>query len=318
MTSSLENKRILVTGGTGFIGSRLVEKLVSLNADVSVLTRKDSNLWRLDQVRDKISIHQVDFLNPSDLKETLEKLNPEVVFHTLADIRVKRDPELLSHMIENNFQTTLNLIGGLNKEKLELFINFGTCEEYGDGKVPFEETFKEIPSSPYSLSKVLGTYLSAYLAKIEDFPIVTVRPFLTYGPKQINNQLMPFMIRSMIKGEKVNSGKMEQTRDFIHVDDVVSALVKIPGSEIKKGEIMNICSGKETEIKTVVKKICELTGRSFEEYIDTSAPYRIGEMMNFYGSNKKAMEILNWAPEISFDVGLKETIEWYKEHLNKQ
>lgn len=315
MPNSLKGRKVLVTGGAGFIGSHLAEKLVSLGADVYILTRKSSDLWRLDSVKDKIFIYGVDFLNPGDLKEVLRKISPEIVFHTMADIRVNRELELLGHMIENNFQSMINLIGSLDKDKLKLFVNFGTCEEYGDGEVPFLESQREIPVSPYSLSKTMGTYFSSYLAKIEDFPIVIIRPFLTYGPKQVNNQLIPFMIRSMIKGEKVNSTKMEQTRDFIHVNDVVSALMKIPVSDVKKGEIINICSGEEVQVKEVVEKICDLTERSFEEYVRTSAPYRIGEMMHFYGSNEKAKKLLNWEPEISFKQGLKETVEWYKEYL---
>ncbi len=309
--------KVIVTGGAGFIGSHLVERLVSLNAKVSVLIRNGSDTWRLNDVKDKVSVYEVDFLNSTDLKKTVDRINPEIVFHAMADIRVKRDPELLNHMIGNNFQTTINLIRVLDKEKIKLFVNFGTCEEYGDGKVPFEETYKEIPVSPYSLSKTLGTYLSSYLAKIEGFPIITVRPFLTYGPKQINNQLIPFIIRSLIKKEKINLGKMEQTRDFIHVNDVVSALIKIPFSNIEKGEIINICSGKEAQIKSVVSKVCELTNTSFEEYIETTAPYRPGETMHFYGSNQKAKKLLNWEPKIDFEKGLKETVEWYREYLEK-
>lgn len=311
-------KVVLVTGGAGFIGSHLVEKLVSLNAKVHVLIRHDTDTWRLKVVKDKILIHEVDFLNKSNLKEKVDRINPEIVFHTMADIRVKRDPELISHMVENNLQTTLNLVRCLDKEKLKLFVNLGTCEEYGDGKVPFEEDSREIPVSPYSLSKTFSTHLCSYLAKIEEFPIITVRPFLTYGSKQINDQLIPFVIKSLLGGEKINLGKMEQTRDFIHVSDVICALIKIPFSDIKKGEIINICSGKEIQVKSVVKKICELAGVSFEEYIGTTKPYRPGETMHFYGSNQKAKKILNWEPKISFDKGLEETIEWYKDYLGKK
>jgi len=315
MLDSMKETKILVTGGAGFIGSHLVEKLVSLGADVSVLTRKSTNLWRLDSIKDKISMFRVDFSNINELREVLSNINPEIVFHTIADIRVNRDPRLLEDMIKNNFWVTINLIKSLDKKKLKLFVNFGTCEEYGDGNVPFKENHKEIPVSPYSLSKIMGTYLSSYLAKIESFPIIVVRPFLTYGPKQINDQLIPFMIKSMLRGEKINSTRMEQTRDFIYITDVVSALVKIPISGIKKGEIINICSGEEIQIKKVVKRICELTGRSFEKCIGTGAPYRIGEMMNFYGSNDKARKLLNWKPKVSFEKGLKETVEWSKEHF---
>jgi UDP-glucose 4-epimerase len=312
MLETLNGSNVLVTGGNGFIGSHLVEKLVLIGANVTLLVREDSDLSSLEKIRDKVKICVIDFLNKEKLEDTLIGIQPEVIYHLMADIRVARDPELLDHMIENNFLSTFNFIRAIDKEKLKTFVNVGTCEEYGDNIVPLKEDYREIPVSPYSLSKTITTYLCGYLAKIEDLPIITVRPFLTYGPKQKSKQLIPLVIESMIKGEKIDLGKMETSRDFIHVSDVVSALVKVPLSNIENGEIINIGSGKEIQIKEVVKKICKITGRDFEEYILQDRQSRKGEMMHFYCSNEKAKKLLDWNVEVDFDEGLKETIDWWR------
>tara|TARA_Y100000034_G_C6901367_1_gene416983 strand:- start:1142 stop:2086 length:945 start_codon:yes stop_codon:yes gene_type:complete len=311
MEEYYKDKRVLVTGGGGFIGSHLVKKLISLKAKTSVLVRKTSDLWRLEDVIDEIKVIRTDFENTKELRE----VNPEIVFNLMADTNHERDPEIFEEIINNNYSNTVRLIRGLEDCDLDLFVQVGTCEEYGDGKVPFNENQKEIPVSPYSLSKVFGSHLVRYLNKIEGFPIVGVRPFLTYGPMQVNDMLIPSTIRSLFKEEKLNTTKMEQTRDLIYVDDVVSGFLKVGASENVRGEIINIGSGKETSIKEVVETICKLTGRNVDDFVVMDKPYRKGEAMHFYCSNEKAKRLLDWEPETSLGDGLKKTVDWYRDYL---
>ena len=166
MEEYYKDKRVLVTGGGGFIGSHLVKKLISLKAKTSVLVRKTSDLWRLEDVIDEIKVIRTDFENTKELRE----VNPEIVFNLMADTNHERDPEIFEEIINNNYSNTVRLIRGLEDCDLDLFVQVGTCEEYGDGKVPFNENQKEIPVSPYSLSKVFGSHLVRYLNKIEGFP----------------------------------------------------------------------------------------------------------------------------------------------------
>jgi UDP-glucose 4-epimerase len=308
-------KSVLVTGGAGFIGSYLVRALLENGANVTITTRNSTDLWRLNDVIKKIKIENLNLQSKEQVFALIEKVKPNIVFNLMSDIDVRRDISLVEHMVKNNFISTLNLITALvNRDFLEYFINTGTCEEYGDGKTPFLESQKEIPVSPYSLSKVFSTHLAGYMGKIQKFPIVNVRPFLTYGPKQINKQFIPYIISSLLKDKELNLTKMEQTRDFIYVDDVVSGMLKIPLSKIQNGETINLGSGEETILREVVEIICKKLEKDFDKYVKCTLPYREGETMHFYSSIKKAEALLGWKPKISLEEGLEKTINWFKSH----
>ncbi len=319
MKNEFTEKSVLVTGGAGFIGSYLVTRLLEEGANVAVFEKKDADFWRISEIKDKIQIFYPDFENSAEIEGIIDEIKPVFVFNLMADVNVNRNFDLIEHMIKNNFLNTFYLIKSLfNKNFLKCFVNFGTCEEYGDGNVPFSESQREIPVSPYSLSKTLTSHLSTYIGKIEGFPIINLRPFLTYGPKQTNKQLIPFVISSLIKEEKIDLTKMEQTRDFIYVEDVVDALLKIPSANLEAGEVLNISSGKEVQVRKIVEKICELLNKNFEEYISMNQPYRKGETMHFYGSNMKAVQLLDWKPKVSIEEGLQKTVEWYKNYLRRE
>ncbi|HIG52318.1 TPA: SDR family NAD(P)-dependent oxidoreductase [Candidatus Pacearchaeota archaeon] len=316
--NSYKGKRILITGGSGFIGSHLIEEFLKLGAKVFIFVKKESDLWRIKHLKERIEIFYPDYNKRESLNNLLNEVNPEIIFNLLAITKQERNPDLLEKIIENNFLSTFKLINALKTNpfmKLNLFVNIGTCEEYGDGEVPFLENQREIAVSPYSLSKVFQSHLASYLSKIEKFPIVTVRPFLTYGPKQINDLFIPYIIRSFLKEEKIHTTKMEQTRDLIYVDDVISALLKIPFSNIKFGEIINIGSGVETKMMDLVKKIAGICKKNYQDYVIIDKPYRQGETIHFYCSNEKARKLLKWAPETSLEEGLKKTIQWNREFL---
>jgi nucleoside-diphosphate-sugar epimerase len=314
MSSNYHKKRILVTGGAGFIGSHLTEKLIGLGADVSLITRPTTDLWRIKDFEEGVRIFPHDFDQESELCRILEETRPEIVFNLMAEVDARREPELVRRMVTNNFMNTLRLVEALRHSNgFEFFVNVGTCEEYGDGDAPFSESQRESPVSPYSLSKTLSTHLFSYLGRIEKLPCLTLRPFLTYGPRQVNNQLVPYVIRSLLKGEEINLTGMGQTRDFVYVGDVVGALLSAPFSKAKSGEVINIGSGKETKVREVIKMLQDLTGN--DSRVKTDLPYRRGENMSFYCSNERAKKLLGWSNKTELRQGLKRTVMWYQSHL---
>ena len=317
--NSLKEKNIMVTGGAGFIGSHLVRKLLDSEARVTVLTRPDTDLWRIKDIINKVDILSTNFQDLKELESMIDNFEPEIIFNLMSNIDMTKKFENIEPMIKNNFLNTFYLIKVLkNKKYFKSFINIGTCGEYSGKSVPFLESNREAPISPYLLSKVFSTHLSSYLGKMENFPIITLRPFLTYGPRQINGQFIPFLISNLIEGKKVKVTKMEQTKEFVYVDDVIEALIMVPFKEIPYGEIINIGPGKETKIREVAEIICESIGRDFNEYIEMSLPHREGEAMHFYGSNEKAKNLLGWEPKISVEDGLRKTVEWYKDYLKNE
>lgn len=304
------NEKILVTGGTGFIGGHLVRELVKQGSEIAVISRQDIEHTPIRDL--KIEFYKHDLTDRSETERTINRFKPTIITHLAAHINLDRDYNLIDAIIEDNFLSTLNIYRScMGLENLKCIISSGTVEEYGQNQAPFIETQRELPVSPYSFSKTCITHLSSYFSRIHSLPIVTVRPFLTYGENQ-TNQLVPFVIRKCLNNETINTTKGEQTRDFIYVKDVVDALITIMKNPEKVvGEILNICTGKETSIKDVVLLIKKYTDS--ESKINFGAlEYRKGENMHFFGSNQKISALLGWKPKYSLEQGIKNTTDWFK------
>lgn len=318
MTAILKDAVVLVTGANGFIGSHLVKKLVFLGAKVNVFIEPDTSLWRIEGLRESLQIHYVDIRDFAAVSSLLEKIKPLKIYHLAAYVDVSRSFELVDKMIEVNLKGTLNLLEALSngKHKIDCFINTGTCEEYGDNPAPFSEADRENPVSPYSGSKVLASHICRMLYKTQKMPIVTLRPFLTYGPYQVNDMLIPSLIRKCILNEEFAMTKGEQTREFNYVSDIVEGYLKASLSPKAVGEIINLGCGRERKIKDVVGMIVDLTKSKITPKAG-ELPYRAGEAMHFYCLNRKARELLDWQPKASLKEGLIKTIAWYREYLKK-
>ena len=219
-------------------------------------------------------------------------------------------------MIQVNVLGTINLITGLMNLGCDCFINFGTCEEYGNGKAPFIENQRELPVSPYSSSKVATTHFCQMIHRITGFPVITIRPFLTYGPKQTSNMLIPSLIRHCLTGlreYKMTLG--EQTREFNYITDVVEGVLETARRLDLFGEIINIGNGKEHKIVDVAQLIIKLTGSSIK--LQSGAlPYRPGEVFNFFSSTEKFIQSINPPKFTPLREGLEKTILWYNDFLN--
>ncbi len=303
--------RVLVTGGNGFIGSHLTAKLVELEANVSIISR-NPDTTKIEEFLDKVDFYKVDLAYDDSLSKIIKRIEPEIVFHLSADLDVRRDIKLLNYTIDNNLKGAMNLIISLEDltKRYEVLVNTGTCEEYGNGDAPFKEDQVPRPVSPYSASKVAITSYCKMLYETQGLPIVTVRPFLTYGPKQTNaNMFIPSLILSCLMGKKFKMTKGEQTRDFVYIDDVVEGYLKAALTKKAVGEIVNIGSGQEYRIIDVANRIVKLTNSGIE--LDTSLPCRPGETMHFFSCNKKAKTLLDWEPRTNLEEGLEKTIGWY-------
>ncbi len=306
---NLKNSKVLVTGANGFIGSHLTEKLVNLEADVSVIIRKNINKGNIECVKDKIKIFESDLRDFDKIKNIVKKIQPEYIFHLAANVTVNRDLNELENSLDN-IRITLNLLKSL--DNYELFINTGTVEEYGNGKTPFREDQLPIPVSPYSASKISITNYCKMLYQTHGLPITTVRLFLTYGPKQKGNMLIPNLITSALLKKDFKMTKGEQTREFNYIDDIVEGYIKVASSKKVVGEIINIGNGEEYQISEVVDKILNIMGSPIK--IDKSLPYRQGEAMHIFCDNSK-LSGLGWSPKIDLDEGIRRTINWYKENI---
>ena len=306
----LEGKSILVTGGTGFIGSHLVERLIREKAEVAVIKRQTSSLINLEGIKDKIKFYDCDLTDYENLNRIVKEINPSVVFHLASYAFVEPDIDI-DFILKNDFYSTINLFKALNGN-FDLFVQTGTVAEYGNGEVPFREEQAPIANSPYALAKIFSTKYCQLLNKRDNLPIAILRPFLTYGPRQSNfKMLIPNTILHALKEESFPTTKGEQTRDTIYVEDVVDGYIKAATSSKAVGEIINLGTAEEHSVKDIISKIIELTGSKIKP--DFNLPYRPAEAMRSFCSNEKAKKLLGWEPKYSLENGLKETIAWYKE-----
>jgi nucleoside-diphosphate-sugar epimerase len=311
--TTLSNTKVLVTGISGFIGSHLVRRLVAEGSEVYGLVRNSSNLWRIQDLKNQINLYYVDLRDFELVRRAVQDIKPQKVFHLAAYVDVSRSFEVMDEMVEANIKGTLNLLRALNGTGYDCFINTGTSEEYGDNPVPFREKQVPNPVSPYSASKVATTMFCQMLHKSMGLPIITLRPFLTYGPGQEGNMLIPSLIKKAIKGETFEMTQGEQTREFNYVDDIVDGFIKASISPGAIGEIINIGNGLEYKIRDVVEMVLRLMNSSLKPKFGALG-YRPGETWHFYCDNTKAREILGWEPKVALEDGLKRTIDWFQKH----
>lgn len=316
MEKEFKNQSVLITGASGFIGSHLARRLVELGGKVHVLIRPQSDLWRIEDLLDKgITVWEVEVNDEDGINRCVSSIRPRRVFHLAAFVNPARSLKLLDEMIDVNIKGTVTLLKAMEGAPLECFVNVGTCEEYGDSDAPFVEEQRESAVSPYSASKVSATHFCQMIYKITGMPIVTVRPFLTYGPFQEPKMLVPSLIQDCLNNKRefcMTSG--EQTREFNYVTDVVEGVMQASLSKSLIGGIVNIGNGKEYKIIDVVKMIVKIMDSSILLNCG-GLNHREGEVSHFYSSTEKFNKILKTISATPLEEGLKKTVDWYAKHF---
>ena len=312
--NDFKNLNVLVTGATGFIGSNLVRSLLRKGAKVSILKRPKSSVWRLKDILTRIKILEADLRNKHQLQVALKNSDDRVIFHLAACVNRGQSVHLIKENLETNLIGTINLVNCFINKDIRSFVNTGTCDEYGDNPMPFNEEQREKPLSPYSATKVAATHFCQMLYEASRFPVINVRPFLTYGPCQTGGMLIPDVITSCLKSLPLKVTKGQQTREFHYVSDIVNGFLLAATNKKAIGEVIDLGTGKEHAVKEVVEMVVKLTGYRLKWRLG-GLPYRENEMFRFYCRGEKAKKLLKWQPEISLKDGLIKTIDWYKKFL---
>lgn len=305
MIEQLYNKkRVLITGGSGFMGKHLQKELFNYGAFITIIDKNPQHTKSINAIK-------CDICDYKNLEKVIRDISPEIVFHLAANIDRTSEFDIIRNMIAVNLVGTLNLFESLkNIFSCHAIIVAGTSEEYGNNQAPYKEYYKEDPVSPYSFSKVSVSYLSKMLFNIYKLPIIVLRPTLAYGPGQKEIMFIPTLIKTLLRNERFMMTPGEQTRDFIYIDDLVNAYIKAGVSEEYFGEIFNIGSGKAYKIKDIAYKIASLLNK--QNFLKIGAKdYRKSEIMSYFVDISKAKNCLRWAPKIEINEGLKKTIEWY-------
>jgi len=299
-------KKLLVIGGTGFIGHHLIKEALKKNweitsASLSIPTKKN----RLNRVK----YYKVDIRSILSVNKKLKKSFDYVVnLGGYIDHASFKDKG--RKIIQEHFLSVQYLIRTLPRKNLKKFVQIGTSHEYGLAPAPQKENLKETPISAYSFAKAATTNFLQTLHKTENFPFTILRLFLTYGPGQGENRFLPEIINKCLKNKNFPTSHGKQLRDFCYVGDTVRAILLVLESKNTNGEIFNVASGVPLSIASVIKKVSRMIGKG--KPIFGKKKMDVSGNMSLYADIKKIKEKLNWKPKISFYKGLKSTIEFYK------
>lgn len=323
MTGALFARRVLVTGAGGFIASHLVEALVRQGARVRAFVRYNSRgdpglLGLLPE--DTLS--QVEIVS-GDLRDADAVLQAasgmQTVFHLGALIAIPYSYLHPMEVVETNVLGTLNVLMAARQVKsVERVVHTSTSEVYGTAQyVPIDEAHPLQGQSPYSASKIGADKLAESFYCAYEVPVVTVRPFNTYGPRQSTRAVIPTIITQVLKSKRIRLGNLEARRDFTYVADTVSGFLKagdVPGIE---GQAFNLGAGKEVTIKDLAELIMEITGRrvEIEQENERLRPEK-SEVQRLVADNGRARTSLDWQPMVPLREGLAQSVAWIEGHLN--
>jgi dTDP-glucose 4,6-dehydratase len=318
---------ILVTGADGFIGSHLVERLVRDGLPVKALVQYNSlGSWGWldvcdDAVKSSIEVVSGDIRDAYFVDTIMGKC--DTVLHLAALIAIPYSYSAPQSYVETNIGGTLNVLQAALKSGVSRVIHTSTSEVYGSAQyVPIDESHPIVGQSPYSASKIGADQLAYSFFASYGLPVVTVRPFNTYGPRQSARAVIPSIITQLANGvSPINLGALHPTRDFSYVSDTVSGFTAAMVSTKAVGEVINLGSGFEISIRETAELIATLMNCELRvsEDVQRVRPQN-SEVSRLFASQKKAKELLNWTPEYSglkgFRAGITQTIEWFKDHVN--
>lgn len=296
------NKRILITGATGFLGRHLAGCLIREGNEVCLTSGHDDK---------KSDIRKMDLNNLKLLKQTISQVKPDIIYHTGALVNLTRDFSIGKKCLKINLGGTYNLLESLRHNPPSRFIFTSTEEVYGDGKIPYCEDQLLCPPSPYATSKIAAEYLCNIYAHELDFSLIIFRIGTMYGPGQ-TSRFIPGIISQAIRNDDIFLNSGTKKRDYVYISDVGSAMRLAMDKEFpSRTTILNIGGGVSYSLKEVVDKIIYIS-KSKSKILTGKLPERRMEASEWLMDNSKAEKLLGWKPKISLEEGLKITIDYLR------
>lgn len=315
-----QGKKVLVTGSGGFIGSHLAERLTREGARVCALVRYNS-IGRRGWLDSSELVSEMDVV-AGDISDRdsvrLAMKGVEVVFHLAALIAIPYSYDAPISYVDTNVSGTLNVLQAARETGVERVVHTSTSEVYGTARyTPIDESHPLQAQSPYAASKIGADKLAESFHLSFDLPVVTVRPFNTYGPRQSARAIVPSIIIQTVASPSLRIGNLHPTRDMNFVEDTVSGFLLAASRKEALGRTINLGSGKEISIGSLVEVIAGIMGREVEIVMEQVRVRPEGsEVERLLADSSLAWELLGWVPQVDLEKGLAITIEWYRKNMD--
>lgn len=320
----LSGSTVLVTGAAGFIGSHLVQRLLNEGANVRVLLRYDSqnrigHLAELSRTEsENVEIVRGDLKDPEAVVRAVDGC--ATVFHLGALIAIPFSYQNPTDYVQTNVVGTLHVLNACAKSHVGRLVHTSTSEVYGTAtQIPIRLDHPRQAQSPYSASKIAADALAVSYARSFELPVVILRPFNTFGPRQSPRAVIPTIVRQALAGEKIHLGSTHPTRDFLYVEDTVSAFVAAATADLMPGTELHVGTGRETSIGDVVVKVGNALGKQLIiESEDRRVRPDTSEVERLVCDYSEAKRLMGWTPRVTFDDGLREVIAWVQSHRESE
>ena len=318
----LNEKQVLVTGAGGFIASHLVEQLVAFGAKVRAFvrynSRGDAGLLRLlpEEVFSQLEVIAGDLRDSEAIRAAVKGV--DTVFHLGALIAIPYSYLHPREVIDTNVMGTLNILMAARDLGVRRIVHTSTSEVYGTAQyVPIDENHPLQGQSPYSASKIGADKIAESFYRSFDLPVVTIRPFNTYGPRQSARAVIPTIITQALTRDEVRLGSLDPSRDFTFVHDPANGFIRAAQAENVLGEEINLGNDATITIGELCEKIFMIIGKSPRLVTDSQRlrPEK-SEVLKLQASYKKAEKMIGWEAQVPLDEGLRSTIKWISEHID--
>lgn len=327
LNSTLLNSKVFITGADGFIGSHLVEALVVKGFQVRAFVQYNSfNSWGwLDSIESK-TLNQIEVITGDirdffGVKQAMKGCDS--VIHLAALVSIPYSYVAPDSYFETNTKGTLNVLQAARENQVVRFVHTSTSEVYGTAQaVPISEAHPLSGQSPYSASKIAADQVAFSYFASYGFPVVIIRPFNTYGPRQSARAIIPTIITQFLQGyKKIKLGSLSPKRDFSYVLDTVEGFINAMESDQVFGETINLGSNFEISIEETIELIATIMGSKYKIELDTNRTRPAhSEVERLWADNSKAKNLLGWTPQYQglegFRVGLTNTIRWFSDSKN--
>jgi nucleoside-diphosphate-sugar epimerase len=331
---SADSRRILISGATGFVGASLVRGMLERGHEVHVIVRPSKDdlphpqperahahfpsselrMWRIAEVMNEVQLHCVDLLDAEATRQVVQAARPQIVLHFAAHAALPQETDEVE-IVLHTVQPLVNLASAC--AGCELFINAGSSSEYGYQTEPMTETSLPNPTRVHDIAKLTQTLYGTYAARFKGVPLVTLRLFSVYGPWEHGRRLIPRLMLSALRGRPMSVSSPDVSRDFIFVDDVVSAVEHcMQRPVIGDGVIFNLGTGVEHTIREAADLVEEIHGGSLPLTWGTVERQR-WDSPRWVADTTRQTRDLGFTAKTNFREGLKATYRWFAEHAHR-